>query len=109
MWTHRNNFVHKNTGSVHDKELKAIYDAIKIEFIRGLDGLPREFSGSFTGEVKKKLDDWDVVYKQQCLASIWYARDNLRLSQGLNGEIRDPLAQAFITRFHLRRKRKRNI
>ena len=109
MWTHRNTFVHKDSGSVHDRELKAIDESIKSEFTRGLDGLPREFSGSFTGELKKKLEDWDVVYKQQWLASIWYARDNLRLSQGLDEEVRDPLAQAFITRFHLRRKRKRNL
>lgn len=109
MWEHRNSFVHKESGSIHDKELEAVDEAIRVEFRRGLDGLPGEFAGNFRGDVKQLLDKKDPVIKQQWLASIWYARDNLRLEQGLDEDVRDPLAAAFISRFHLRRKRKRNI
>ena len=65
MWDHRNTFIHKRTGSVHDRELRAINTVIEKEFRRGMDCLPGEFVGSFRGEVKKVLETWNVVYKQQ--------------------------------------------
>ena len=105
MWDHRNSFVHKTKTSIHDKEVEAVTKAIERECRRGLDGLPGEFVGSFRGEVEKLVNSEDIVMKQQWLASIWYARDHLRFRQNLDPEERDPLAQAFITRFNLRRKR----
>ena len=106
MWDHRNSFVHRTKTSIHDKEVEAVTKAIEYEFSRGLDGLPGEFVGSFRGEVEKLAKSEDIVMKQQWLASIWFARDHLRFRQNLEPEERDPLAQAFITRFKLRRKRK---
>ena len=82
-------------------------DAIRWEFSRGLDGLPAEMSGNFKGDVERIVKDKNIVGKQQWLASIWYARDYLRSSQGLDKEDRNPLAQAFIERFKVRRKRRR--
>ena len=106
MWDHQNSFVHKTKTSLHAKEAKALTQAIEHEFRRGLDGLSGEFVGSFRGEVEKLAKSEDIVMKQQWLASIWFARDHLRFRQNLEPEERDPLAQAFITRFKLRRKRK---
>ena len=83
--------------------------AIEMEFRRGLDGLPGEFAGSFRGEVEKLAKSEDIVMKQQWLASIWFARDHIGFSQGLEPEERDPLAQAFTNRFRLRLKRRRKL
>ena len=106
MWDHRNSFVHQPQRSIHEREVEAITKAIEHEFNRGLDGLSGEFVGSFRGEVEQLAKSEDIVMKQQWLASIWFARDHLRFRQNLEPEERDPLAQAFITRFKLRRKRK---
>ena len=88
-------------------EEEAINEAICWEFDRARDGLPCDFQADFDGEVGKLVGSSDIIKKQQWLATIWYARDFLRTSQGLDPEERDPVAQAFITRFHLRKKRKR--
>ena len=109
MWDHRNSFVHQTKTSIHDKEVEAVTKAVEYEFSRGLDGLPGEFVGSFRGEVERLAKSEDIVMKQQWLASIWFARDHLRFRQNLDPEERDPLEQAFITRFKLRRKRKRKL
>ena len=91
---------------MHEAEAAAIDGAIHLEFQRGLDGLPGEFAGNFRGTEADILKSTNIIWKQQWLSSIWYARDYLRQKQGLVVEERDPLAQAFITRFNLRRKRK---
>ena len=107
MWIERNSHVHKKHGSCHQAEEKAVEEAIRWEFNRGLDGLPAELRGNFDGEVEKILEDKNVIGRQQWLATIWYARDYLRTSQGLDMEDRNPLARAFIERFKVRRKRRR--
>ena len=66
-----------------------------------------DYRRNFNGEVEKILDDKNIIGKQQWLATIWYARDYLRTSQGLDIEDRNPLARAFIDRFKVRRKRKK--
>ena len=99
--------MHKKNGSCHQAEEKAVEESIQLEFNRGLDGLPAEIRDNFVGEVERILEDKNVIGKQQWLATIWYARDYLRTSQGLDMEDRNPLARAFIERFKVRRKRKR--
>ena len=78
-------------------------EAIRNEFARGRDGIPLVFNIDISGRAERIIDEKDLARKQQWLASIWYARDFLRKEQDLDPEERDPLAQAFITRFHLRR------
>ena len=109
MWLDRNSYVHRGGKSIHKVEEDAIHNAIRQEFERGRDELPGGFTDDFNGSVSKIVDGKDIIRKQQWLASIWYARDFLRRSQDLDPEERDPVAQAFITRFHLRRKRKRAL
>ena len=108
MWEHRNSFVHKTQTSLHDKEVEAVTKAVEYEFSWGLDGLLGEFVGSFRGEVERLAKSEDIVMKQQWLALIWFARDHLRFRQNLEPEERDSLAQAFITRFRLRRRREKS-
>ena len=66
-------------------------------------------SGNFSGEVERIVEDKNMIGKQQWLASVWYARDYLRFTHGLDKEERNPLAQAFIERFKVRRKRRRGV
>ena len=72
-------------------------------------GSPENFVGNFRAQVKDIVESNNLVWKQQWLSSIWFARDHLRHQQGLDLEDRDPLAQAFITRFNLRKKRRRAV
>ena len=108
MWTEGNSHVHRKGKSIHQAELEAVDEAIRTEFIRGLDGLPVEFAKDFSGDVEEIIEGRNPVRKQQWLASIWYARDFMREAQGLDPVVKDPLAQAFITRFQVRRKRRRS-
>ena len=108
MWLDRNSYVHKPGRSIHQAEEEAVNEAIKAEFARGRDGIPLAFDIDINGRAERITEEKDLTRKQQWLASIWYARDFLRKEQDLDPEERDPLAQAFITRFHLRRKRKRD-
>ena len=107
MWIERNSHVHVKGRSIHQAELEAVDKAIRTEFTRGLDGLPAEFSKDFSGSVEDIIGGHNPVRKQQWLASIWHARDFLRAQIGLDPIAKDPLAKAFITRFHTRRKRRR--
>ena len=108
MWIERNSHVHGDGKSIHQAEIEAVDKAIRMEFTTGLDGLPAEFLKGFSGSVEDIIDRRNPVRKQQWLASIWYARDFLREARGLDPISRDPLAQAFITRFQVRRKRRRS-
>ena len=107
MWLERNSHVHTNGRSIHQAELDAVHTAIRTEFTRGLDGLPPEFAEDFSGTANAIIEWTNPVRKQQWLASIWYARDFMRKAVGLDPLTKDPLAQAFISRFQVRRKRRR--
>ena len=55
MWLHRNSFVHKGGSSVHEAELTAIDNSIRMEFILGRDGLSNEYASYFHGELEVLL------------------------------------------------------
>ena len=55
MWLHRNSFVHRSANSVHQHEEEALDCAIRMEFIIGRNGLPRDYDGLFRGNVNRLL------------------------------------------------------
>ena len=50
MWRHRNSFVHKEGGSIHELELEAINHTLRMEFTLGRDGLSGEYASFFGGQ-----------------------------------------------------------
>lgn len=108
MWLHRNTFVHGAGKSGHEMESEAVENAIWREFIIGRNGLLQEYLGLFRGTVQRILKQ-DTAVQQQWLSIVWAGRDRIRRSQNLDPWMRNPLAAAFISRFHLRRKRKKRL
>ena len=108
MWLHRNSFVHRSANSVHQHEEEALDCAIRMEFIIGRNGLPRDYDGLFRGNVNRLLGQ-SGTGKMQWLYRVWMGRDRLRARNDLPPWHKDPLASSFMNRSRVRRKRKRGI
>ena len=79
--------------------------AIWWEFEVGQNELPAEYSGLFSGQVQRLLKDDDIT-KYQWLSSVCNTWDHIRIKSGLGGWERNQMAETFIQRHKMRRKRK---
>ena len=106
MWDHRNHALHAINGGLHCDERIAIDRAIREEFIIGKDDLDETMFSFFRGNVNRILG-FNANSKIQWLASVWGERDRARLERGLGVWYKDPMAEAFLVRHKMRKKRKR--
>ena len=108
MWTHRNEYLHKDSKSIHEHEQAAVDEAIRFECSIGRDQLPREYQGLFR-ENPNDLVQQNWATKLQWLHSVWAGRDRVRREQDLEPWQRNQLAANFIHKNRIRKKRKRGI
>ena len=109
MWLHRNSFVHDNNSkSIHQHEEETLNRDIREEFVRGRDGLSQDYAGLFRGTGDSMVAK-DSATRMRWLSHTCAGRDRLRLEEGLDPPIRDPLASSFIPRNTIHKKRRRGI
>ena len=83
MWEHRNICLYQLNHGIHKDEKLAIDKAIRMEFMKGLNGLNDDISIFFNRNIDHKLA-MSINAKQQWLSSVWLERDRLWEVQGLS-------------------------
>ena len=75
LWEHRNQILHQQK-TLHPTEIDSLNNEISIEWIIGLDDLPRtRYAHLFRGTLTHQIKD-TPHFKQLWLASVWAARDS---------------------------------